>query len=96
MSLRYLYHFILSLNIKWNFVLEKSPWWGDFYERIIGIIKRCIKKVVGKDLLNLLAEIKQTFSSTPIKHFILFYSVRMREITDQKNSEYGHFSRSVK
>ena len=23
------------------------------------------------------------------------YSVRMRENTDQKNSEYGHFSRSV-
>ena len=40
-------HLILSLNIKWKFILEKSPWWGGFYERIIGIIKRCIKKVVG-------------------------------------------------
>ena len=45
-------HLILSLNIKWKFILEKSPWWGGFYERIIGIIKRCIKNVVGKALLN--------------------------------------------
>ena len=43
---------MLSLNIKWKFILEKSPWWGGFYERIIGIIKRCIKNVVGKALLN--------------------------------------------
>ena len=30
-------------------------------------------------------------------HFPAFglYSVRMRENTDQKNSEYGHFSRSA-
>ena len=64
-------HLILSLNIKWKFILEKSPWWGGFYERIIGIIKRCIKKVVGKALLNydklttLLAEIEQTLNSRP-------------------------------
>ena len=43
---------MLSLNIKWKFILEKSPWWGGFYERIIGIIKRCTKNVVGKALLN--------------------------------------------
>ena len=35
-------HFLLSLNIKWKFILEKSPWWGGFYERIISTIKRCI------------------------------------------------------
>ena len=56
-------HLILSLNIKWKFILEKSPWWGGFYEQIIGMIKR-IKKVVRKALLNydelttLLAEIE--------------------------------------
>ena len=67
-------HLILSLNIKWKFILEKSPWWGGFYERIIGIIKRCIKKVAGKALLNydelttLLAEIEQTLNSRPMTY----------------------------
>ena len=23
--------------IKWEFILEKSPWWGGFYERLIGL-----------------------------------------------------------
>ena len=45
-------HLTQSFNIQWNFTLEKSPWWSGFYERIIGIIKRCFKKVVGKALLN--------------------------------------------
>ena len=27
--------FTLSRNIKWQYILEKSPWWGSFYERLI-------------------------------------------------------------
>ena len=41
-------HFILSLNMKSKFILEKSLWWGGCYERIIVMIKRYIKKIVGK------------------------------------------------
>ena len=47
---------------------------GCFYERIIGIIKPYIKKVVGKALLNydelatLLVEIEQTLHSRPMTH----------------------------
>ena len=61
-------HLTQSFNIQWNFTLEKSPCWSGFYERIIGIIKRCFKKVVGKALLNydelttLPAEITQTLN----------------------------------
>ena len=33
--------------------------------------------------------------SVRICRFFCLYSVKMRENTDQKNSEYGHFSRSV-
>ena len=42
----------LKLKINWKFILEKSPWWGGFYERLIGIIKRCLKKVTGIAFLN--------------------------------------------
>ena len=61
-------HLTQSFNIKWDFILEKSSWWSGFYERIIGIIKRCFIKVVGKALLNydelttLPAEIAQTLN----------------------------------
>ena len=47
---------------------------GWFYERITGVIKRCIEKVVGKALLNhdelatLLAEIEQALNSRPMTY----------------------------
>ena len=53
---------------------KKSPWSGGFYERIIGIIKCCIRKIVGKALLSydeltiLLAEIEQTLNSRPMMY----------------------------
>ena len=66
--------FILKLKINWKFILEKSPWWGGFYERLIGIIKRCLKKVAGKAFLNydelttLLVEIEQTLNTRPLTY----------------------------
>ena len=39
-------------DIKWEFVLEKSPWWAGFYKRLIGITKLCLKKFMGKSRLT--------------------------------------------
>ena len=36
--------FFIQKNIKWNFILEKAPWCGEFYERVIGIVKSSLKK----------------------------------------------------
>ena len=40
--------FLRKKDIKWEFILEKSPWLGGFYERVIGITKLCLKKCTGK------------------------------------------------
>ena len=40
--------FLLYRQIKWKFILEKSPWWGGFYEKLSNIIKICLKKVIEK------------------------------------------------
>ena len=42
--------FLLKVDISWKYILEKSPWWGGFYERIIGIIKNCYLEVMFKIL----------------------------------------------
>ena len=66
--------FALKSKITWKFILEKSLWWGGFYERLIGIIKRCLKKVAGKAFLNydelttLLIEIEQTLNTRPLTY----------------------------
>ena len=45
-------NFWLKGGIKWQFILEKSPWWGAFYECLVGIVKNSLKKVTGKALCN--------------------------------------------
>ena len=66
--------FLLNSQTKWEFILEKSPWWGGFYERLINIIKNCLKKVIGKSFLNYeevntaLIDVKQSLNSQPLTY----------------------------
>jgi len=32
--------FLANHNITWKFVTERAPWWGGFYERLVGLVKR--------------------------------------------------------
>ena len=41
-------------EIVWKFILERSPWWGGFYERLISIVKSSLKKVLWKAYLSYL------------------------------------------
>eukprot|EP00731_Ephydatia_muelleri_P007453 Em0003g1701a len=64
-------HF-LDLRIQWTFILEKAPWWGGFYERLIQSVKRCLRKAIGKarmdfdELVTVLVEVEATLNSRPI------------------------------
>ena len=55
-------------RIKWTFNLEKAPWWGGFFERLIKSVKRCLKKVLGcsrlatEELYTVLLEIEATLN----------------------------------
>ena len=42
----------MNVDISWKYISEKSPWWRGFFERIIGIIKNCLKKVIWKSCLR--------------------------------------------
>ena len=44
--------FLFNNGIKWKFIVERAPWWGGFYERLVGSVKRCLKKVIGKSLMS--------------------------------------------
>ena len=39
-------------GIKWSFIVELSPWMGGFYERLVGLVKRSLRKTVGRKLLS--------------------------------------------
>ena len=39
--------FLASRRTEWKFILECAPWMGGVFERIIGSVKRCLRKVLG-------------------------------------------------
>ncbi|GFV85352.1 integrase catalytic domain-containing protein [Trichonephila clavipes] len=38
--------------ISWKFITPRAPWWGGFWERLIGLVKRTLRKTLGKTSLN--------------------------------------------
>ena len=44
--------FLDNLLIHLGFILEHSPWFGGFYECLIGIVKSCIKEMVSRAYLT--------------------------------------------
>ena len=63
-----------NLHLQWMFILEKAPWWGGFYERMVQLVKRCLLKVVGQarlshdELFTILVEVEATLNSRPISY----------------------------
>ena len=64
--------YIGALNIRWKFNLARAPWWGGFFECLIGIMKRALSKVVGRSLLtypglkDVLIDIENCMNNRPL------------------------------
>ena len=54
--------------------MEKAPWWGGFWERMVGSVKRCLKKTVGRaylsfeELRTVLMEVERTLNNRPLTY----------------------------
>ena len=52
-------------GIKWSFTTALAPWQGGFYERLVGMAKRSLRKATGRkrftldQIVTLLTEIIQ-------------------------------------
>ena len=64
--------FCSSKGISWDFNLSKAPWQGGFWERLIALCKRCLKKVVGRrkltfdELKVIIFEIESILNNRPL------------------------------
>ena len=61
-------------KIQWTFNVEKAPWWGGVFERLIRSVKRCLKKVIGRakftreELLTVVTESEMIINSRPLSY----------------------------
>ena len=66
--------FLFNRGIKWYFIVARAPWWGGFYERMIGMVKRSLKKAIGKallfmdELITIITEIEAVINSRPLTY----------------------------
>ena len=63
-----------ELNVRWSCNLERAPWWGGIFERMVQTTKRCLRKTIGRahltydELLTSLTEVEMTLNSRPISY----------------------------
>ena len=66
--------YLVNQRISWNFIVERAPWWGGFWERLVRSVKTPLKKVLGRATLNfeqlrtLIVEIESVINARPITY----------------------------
>ncbi|XP_065899351.1 uncharacterized protein [Dysidea avara] len=66
--------FSATKGIEWKFVVNLAPWMGGLYERLVGITKKALRKVIGsrhlseKQLVTVLAEVETVVNSRPLSY----------------------------
>ena len=63
---------LTGAGITWQFNIERAPWWGGAFERMVRSTKRCLRKLIGRarfshdELSTALAEIEAVINSHPL------------------------------
>ena len=65
---------LCTLGIQWRFIPKRAPWYGGFWERLIGLTKTTLRKVLGKALVTLpvlqteIVEIEAVLNDRPLTY----------------------------
>ncbi len=61
-------------RIRWIFNPPSAPWWGGWWERIVGLVKELLRKRLGRDILDyedmitILCDCEQLVNSRPLTY----------------------------
>ena len=61
-------------GVKWQFIPKRAPWFGVFWERLIGLTKSTLKKILGcthamlESLQTILVEVEAVLNNRPLTY----------------------------
>jgi hypothetical protein len=61
-------------EIEWRFNLSRAPWWGGQFERLVGLVKAAMYKVIGggnlswKELQDVLLDVEVSLNNRPLDY----------------------------
>ncbi|XP_063530100.1 uncharacterized protein LOC134741297 [Cydia strobilella] len=64
--------YCVKKGIKWKFIAQLAPWQGGFYERLVALVKHCLKRTLDKHLLTdtqmttVLKEVESVLNTRPL------------------------------
>ena len=65
---------LCKMGIQWKFIPKRAPWYGGFWERLIGLTKTVLRKVLGKAfvtlpvLQTLIVEVEAVLNDRPLTY----------------------------
>jgi len=67
-----MHDFLATQEMKWKFNLSRAPWWGGQFERMVGLMKQTLYKVLGKakpkyeEFQSLMLDVEVTINNRPL------------------------------